>query len=137
MHRAGLADRVVFHGEVDGRAKRDLLRRIDLLSVPTTYREPKGLFVIEALAHGVPVVLPAHGAFPELLEATGGGLLVEPESTAALAAGLLELIRQPERRRELGHLGRQAVERYFHSRGMAERTAAVYERIINPERPDA
>ena len=129
VEKAGLAERVVFHGELDGADKRALLRRIDLLSVPTTYREPKGLFVLEALAHGVPVVQPAHGAFPELIEATGGGLLVEPESVAALTAGLMELIGDPERRRELGRAGRLAVEERFDSRAMAERTAAVYERI--------
>jgi glycosyltransferase involved in cell wall biosynthesis len=47
--------------------------------VPTSYREPKGLYVLEALANGVPVVQPKHGSFPELIEATGGGLLVNPE----------------------------------------------------------
>ncbi len=137
VRRAGLADRAVFHGELNGPAKRALLRRIDLLSVPTTYREPKGLYVLEALAHGVPVVQPAHGAFPEIIEATGGGLLVEPESVDALAAGLLELIGDPERRRELGRRGRAAVERGFDSRHMAERTAAVYKRIIEQGRAAA
>src|SRR5262249_61905624 len=48
------------------------LRSIDVLSVPTTYREPKGLYVLEALANEVPVVQPRHGAFPELIAATGG-----------------------------------------------------------------
>ena len=52
---------------------------IDVLSVPTTYREPKGLYILEAWANGVPVVQPRHGTFPELIEQTGGGLLVEPE----------------------------------------------------------
>jgi glycosyltransferase involved in cell wall biosynthesis len=137
VREAGLAGRAVFHGELDGPAKRALLRRVDLLSVPTTYREPKGLYVLEALAHGVPVVQPAHGAFPELIEATGGGLLVGPESVNALAAGLLELIGDPERRRELGRRGRAAVERAFHSRHMAERTAAVYQRIVKQGRADA
>ena len=137
VRQAGLAERAVFHGELDGEAKRALLRRIDLLSVPTTYREPKGLFVLEALAHGVPVVQPAHGAFPELLEATGGGLLVEPGSAAALAGGLLELVRDPERRRELGRRGRQAVEGGFDSRKMAERTAAVYRRLTRAEEASA
>ena len=134
VHKAGLADRAVFHGELDGAAKRAFLRRLDLFSVPTTYREPKGLSVIEALAHGVPVVQPAHGAFPELLEATGGGLLIEPASTTALATGLLELIRDPERRRQLGRRGRRAVEIDFGSRRMAERTAAVYRRITAEEK---
>ena len=55
------------------------LQGLDVLSVPTTYREPKGLYVLEALANGVPVVQPRHGSFPELIEATGGGLLVNPD----------------------------------------------------------
>ncbi|MFQ5349494.1 MAG: glycosyltransferase family 4 protein [Thermoanaerobaculia bacterium] len=137
VRRAGLGERAIFHGELDGDAKRDLLRRIDLFSVPTTYRESKGLFVLEALAHGVPVVQPAHGAFPELIAATTGGLLVEPDSTEALTTGLLELIRDPERRRRLGRLGRDAVERQFDSRTMAERTAAVYRNIVTSTRTEA
>ena len=48
-----------------------ILKSLDVLSVPTVYQEPKGLYVLEALANGIPVVQPRHGAFPELLEATG------------------------------------------------------------------
>ncbi len=75
---AGLEGRFEYVGEVDRQGKIDFLRGLDVLSVPTVYREPKGLFVLESLANAVPVVLPAHGAFPELIEATGGGVLVEP-----------------------------------------------------------
>ncbi len=129
LRGAGLGGRIAIHGELDAAAKRAMLRRIDLFSVPTTYREPKGLSVLEALAHGVPVVQPRHGAFPELIEATGGGLLVEPGSAAALATALLELVRDPERRRQLGRRGRAAVEGQFDSRRMAERTVAVYRQL--------
>ena len=76
----------------------------------------------------------AHRAFQQA--ETGGGLLVDPDSTTALGTGLLELIRDPERRRELGRQGRQAVERDFGSRNMAQRTAAVYQRITDQERAD-
>ena len=62
-----------------------LLAQLHLLSVPTVYREPKGLYVLESLAAGVPVVQPNHGAFPELLAATGGGRLVPPQQPEALA----------------------------------------------------
>src|SRR4029079_10839328 len=68
------------------------LQSLDVLSVPTEYREPKGLYVLEALANGVPVVQPRHGAFPELIEATGGGLLVDPLDPEALARALEELL---------------------------------------------
>ena len=63
-----------------------------MLSVPTTYREPKGLFVLEALAAGVPVVQPDHGAFPEVLAEVGGGLLHRPEDPQHLAERLHELL---------------------------------------------
>ena len=94
---------------VDVAGKRDFYRSIDILSVPTVYREPKGRYVLEALANGVPVVQPAHGAFPELLRHTGGGLLVPPTSPRHLAEALHQLLTNHERRQQLGETGRQAV----------------------------
>ena len=99
-----------------------------MLSVPTTYREPKGLFVLEALANGVPVVLPRHGSFPELVEATGGGVLVEPGSPDALAEALGRCSSTGARRRELGRRGREAVHRRFGDRQAADGLRAVYAR---------
>ncbi|MBE2225123.1 MAG: glycosyltransferase family 4 protein, partial [Anaerolineae bacterium] len=64
---AGVGDRVEILGTVDRQQKLDFLRSIDLFAVPTIYRDPKGLPVLEALANGVPVVQPNHGAFPELV----------------------------------------------------------------------
>ena len=90
-----------------------LLQGLSVLSVPATYGEPFGLYVVEALACGVPVVQPRHAAFPELLDATGGGLLVEPNDAEALAAGLEALLLDPARATALGQAGRAAVERKF------------------------
>ena len=117
-------------GEVDREGKSRFLRSLDILSVPTTYREPKGLFVLEALAHGVPVVQPWHGAFPEMLEATGGGLLVEPNSAEDLARGLAHLISDPELRTELGRRGREAVQQRFTDTVEAENAIAVYRQVL-------
>ena len=102
----GLADAFEYRGEVSRAQKIRFLNGLHVLSVPTPYREPKGLFVLEALANGVPVVQPKHGAFPELIEATGGGILVEPDSPDALAAGLLQLMNDPESRDKLGRKGK-------------------------------
>jgi len=122
----GLIDACDFLGEVDRRGKLDFLKTLHVLSVPTIYRDPKGRFVLESLASGVPVVQPRHGAFPELIEETEGGLLVEPESPVALADALEILMRDPERRRELGHRGRDAVYNGRGDRAMAESTLDVY-----------
>lgn len=129
VHEWGLDDRVSLLGEVDLAGKRQLLLSSDIVSVPTTYREPKGLFVLEALAHGVPVVQPDHGAFPELVELTGGGVLVEPDSPSALAEGLIGLLDDTERRVELGRRGRQAVQSRFDSGTMAEQTLNIYRAV--------
>ena len=62
------------------REKIEFLKSLDVFCLPTVYREPKGLPVLEAWANGLPVVLPAHGAFPELVASTGGGLLVDEQA---------------------------------------------------------
>ncbi len=125
-----LAEHVDFVGEVDRQGKVDFLSGLDAFSVPTVYKEPKGLFLLEALASGVPVVQPDHGAFPELIAATGGGVLVEPDSPAALAAGIRALIDDPERRRELGERGRAAVVGKFHDEAMADGMLGVYQQAL-------
>jgi len=107
-------------------AKVEFLKSLDVLSVPTAYHEPKGLYVLESLANGVPVVQPRHGAFPELIEATGGGLLVEPDSSADLARALQELQTQPQRRIELGATGQQRVRELFNRTKMAEETLSLF-----------
>ncbi|MFQ5527175.1 MAG: glycosyltransferase family 4 protein [Thermoanaerobaculia bacterium] len=123
---AGLIGRYDFLGEIDRGTKISFLRSIDLFSVPTVYREAKGISILEAMANGVPVVQPAHGSFPEMIAATGGGALVEPLSVDALAAGLAELLDSPKERRRLGEAGRAAVLERFGEKPMAEATAALY-----------
>jgi len=127
IRRWGLADSFAYHGEVDRREKIRFLCSLHVFSVPSTYADPKGLSVLEALANGIPVVQPNHGAFPELIAATGGGLLVEPHASAPLANQLAALLRDEKRRRQLGQTGQAAVHTRFHADAMAAETLAVYE----------
>lgn len=108
------------------------LRSIDVLSVPTTYREPKGLYVLEAWANGVPVVQPRHGSFPELIEATGGGVLVDPDDPAALADGLRRMLEDHDLRDRCGRAGEAAVRDRFTAAHMARNTVDVLGRILQP-----
>ena len=68
LERAKLLDDFQYIECPDHESKVRFLQALDVLSVPTTYHEPKGLYVLEALANGVPVVQPAHGSFPELIK---------------------------------------------------------------------
>ncbi len=115
----------------DHASKVRFLHDLDVLSVPTTYREPKGLYVLEALANGVPVVQPRHGSFPELIEQTGGGLLVTPGDAAELAAAWKRLADDRRAGDEMGRRGREVVQERFHAERMAEETVAVYRRLVS------
>jgi glycosyltransferase involved in cell wall biosynthesis len=130
LDEAGLGESVEHVESPDHAGKVRFLQGLDVLSVPTTYREPKGLYVLEALANGVPVVQPRHGSFPELIEATGGGLLFAPDDTAALAEVLRGLADQPERGREMGRKGQQAVRDRFTAERMTHDTVAVYKHYL-------
>ncbi len=135
LEQAGLGDQFEYVDSPDHASKVRFLQGVDVLSVPTTYREPKGLYVLEALANGVPVVQPRHGSFPELVELTGGGLLVNPDDPYDLARGLRELVSDPARRQELGQRGRVAVHERFHAAAMAAETAKVYEKYVGTAVP--
>jgi glycosyltransferase involved in cell wall biosynthesis len=126
----GLADHFEHLESPDHESKVRFFQGLDVLSVPTVYREPKGLYILEAMANGVPVVQPRHGSFPEWIEATGGGLLVEPENPVDLARGLRDLMFAPETRAELGRQGKEAVHARFHAAAMAEQTIAVYRQFV-------
>ena len=126
----GLTDAFEYRGEVDREQKIEFLNSVHVLSVPTPYREPKGLFVLEALANGTPVVQPRHGAFPELVESTGGGILVDPGSPAALAEGLSRMMRDREAREGMGRKGRATVHRTYSDGRMAGAMLDVYREFV-------
>lgn len=128
--QAGFGARAQFLGEVDRDAKVELLDSLDVFSVPTTYKETKGVSVLEAMARGVPVVQPAHGAFPELLQLSAGGALVQPDDAQALARAMYELLTDPNRRKQLGDAGRQGVRDGFTDEHMARNMLKVYERVL-------
>ena len=108
------------------------MQSIDVLAVSTTYREPKGLYVLEAWANGVPVVLPRHGSFPELVEMANGGLLVDPDDPRALAAGLRQMLEDHDLRDRCGRAGEAVVRDRFTAPAMAGETVAVLERHTRP-----
>ena len=132
LEKAGLSAEFRYHGTLDRPAKIAFLRSLDVLSVPSPYAEPKGLYLLEAMANGVPWVQPRHGAFPEMLEKTGGGVLFEPQDARSLAEQLLVLARDRARATELGQRGAQGVRRHYTSARMAERTLEVFASIAPP-----
>jgi glycosyltransferase involved in cell wall biosynthesis len=126
MSEWGLASEFSYRGVLDREGKIEFLRGLDLLSVPATYNEPKGIFLFEAMACGVPVVQPRRGAFTEVVNRTGGGLLVEPDDPQSLAEGILRLAGDRALADSLGANGYAGVRRHHSVSVMAERALEVY-----------
>ena len=122
----GLAGEFHYAGAPDRAGKIALYKQMDVFSMPATYAEPKGFTLIEAMANGIPIVQPAHGAFTEIVQNTGGGVLVKPEDPDALADGLLTLLTDRARAGELGRAGAEGVRRHYTVEQMAARAEAVY-----------
>ena len=126
-----LEDRIRLLGTLERADKLNFFRQIDVFSVPAPYREPKGISILEALASGVPVVQPDHGAYPEWVGATQGGLLHRPHDSADLAEKLAALLRDADLRRQLGRQGRQGIFEKFSSEQMAASTLDVLRKLSN------
>jgi glycosyltransferase involved in cell wall biosynthesis len=127
LESRGCSDRVKVLPNITRAEKFRFLRSLSVLSVPATYGESFGLYLLEAMACGVPVVQPRHGAFPEILEATGGGVLCDPDDPASLCDALDELLQHESQAQKLATCGRRSVLESF----SAERMAREFEAVCN------
>jgi glycosyltransferase involved in cell wall biosynthesis len=126
-----LADEFQYMGVLDRDGKARFLHSLDVLSVPSGYPEPKGLYLLEAMASGVPVVEPNHGAFPELLRHTAGGLLSRSERPDDVADALFEIWQNPSRAAALGASGASGVRAAYTLQHMADRMLEVYTEVTD------
>ena len=126
----GLAGRMRYHGELTREAKIKFLQGLDVFSVPCTFEEPKGLYVLEAMANGVPVVLPRRGAFPELIENTGGGIIVEADNPGCLAKGIWSVLHDRSLGERLGQAGHENVRREYSIEKSALRATQIFQWVM-------
>src|SRR5436190_2537317 len=126
----GVAADVTFFDEFDPKSRRAFLDTLSVLTVPTPGGVAFGTYVLEAGAAGVPVVEPRVGSYPELIEATGGGVLYEPNTADGLAGALGDLLGDEARRAELGRKGRESVERSFSLATMAQKMTELYRTLV-------
>jgi glycosyltransferase involved in cell wall biosynthesis len=126
----GLLEAVGFHEDFAPDRRRDFLRSLSVLSVPAPDGVAFGTYLLEAMACGVPAVQPRVGSYPEILEATGGGVLCAPRDAGALAEAIGALLDDPGRRAELGRRGREAVAKSFDLATMARAVTEIYQSVV-------
>ena len=122
LAEAGFIGETMFAPNLGRAEKIAFLESLTVFSVPAGYGEAFGLYVIEAMAAGVPVVQPRAASFPEIVKATGGGVLCEPGDAKSLADAIEDLLLNPAKARALGDAGRQSVFERYTLTAMAART---------------
>jgi glycosyltransferase involved in cell wall biosynthesis len=129
--KAGLTGEFTYRGAPERAGKIAFLQSLDVFSMPATYDEPKGLPVIEAMAAGVPVIQPRRGSFVEIVERTGGGILVAPDDADALGAAIQQVSEDPALAERLGGAGRTGVERQYTVKTMGDAALQAFEEAIS------
>lgn len=130
IREAGLQDQVEFHEDFEEEGLREFLEKVSVVSVPVRNGEAFGIYLLECMVSGVPVVQPALGAFPEIVELSGGGSIYGENTPEALSSALEKLLSDPEELERLSRNGRDGVEEHFHIDIQAERMVEVYASAI-------
>lgn len=126
LQDAGLAGEFHYRGVLERAEKIAFLRGLDVMSMPATYDEPKGVSLLEAMACGVPLVQPRRGAFTEIVERTGGGLLVQPDDPRSLADGILKVAKDRALAQDLSANAFRGVREHYTAAHMADRLLESY-----------
>jgi glycosyltransferase involved in cell wall biosynthesis len=129
--RAGLADSVKIYAEFAGLSKREFFSTIDVMCVPVRKYDGYGLYLLEANCAGVPVVQPSTGAFPEIVEKTGGGIIYSPDDTKGLADALENILKDRELLSRLGKQGKENVLKNLSLQKMSEGLSEVYKSVLS------
>ena len=101
---------------------------LTVMSAPAINGEAFGMHILEAMVRGIPVVQPDISAYPEIINASQGGLLYDPGDKDGLSNALRTVVTDPEYARQLGMQGYAYARKNFCIARMAEEMIAFYER---------
>ena len=128
---AGLKNYVEIHPEFEDDGLQDYFKKVSVISVPVLNGEAFGIYLLESMASGIPVIQPAAGAFPEIINTAGGGKLFEPKNSSDLAKSLMELLSDPKEHERLSKAGREGVEKHFHIDNQVKKMIEIYKAVSN------
>ena len=128
--KAGLVDSVFWVDEFEGNDRDKFFDSVRLISVPVLHGEAFGLYMLEAMASGIPMVQPDLGAFKEVIETSGGGVIYPENKPEQLAEALALLIFDDQKLQELSEAGIAGVHAHFDIHAQAKKMVAVYENAI-------
>lgn len=131
----GIDSRAVYLGKVPAQEKANALAACDVFAMPSM-SEILPTVYLEAWSYGKPVVGGRAHGLPELVEGNGGGVAVRPDGTA-LAAAVVGLLTDSDRRRRLGDAGRDLVTQRYSVPAITGQLLALYQSVCRPDRSSA
>ncbi len=129
IRRSGFDSSVEFHKEFEGPGRKDFFAKTSLISVPVRNGEAFGIYIAEALASGIPVLQPALGAFPEILEMAGGGIIYGQNRPELLSSALKSLLDDRAALEKLSSEAREGAEKHLNIHKLANNLVEVYENV--------
>lgn len=126
LREQGFKSSVRIYPEFQGDNKLVFFNNVDVISVPVRKPDGYGLYILEANGAGIPVVQPATGAFPEIIDTTGGGITYFPDNSEELAMALTNLLTNKDLKKQLGDQGKKGVLEKLSLNKMSERLSEVY-----------
>ena len=127
----GLEEEVSWHPNLDRNQKIEFLSSLTLFSVPARYSEAFGLYLLEAMTSGVPVVQPRHAAFTELIEQSGAGILYDPGKPEGLAEAIEELLVDRGKLNLVANTAWEVVTRDYSVQAMTKRMLKSFEQTLS------
>lgn len=115
--------------DFEGDARHNFFRKVSMVSVPVRGGEAFGMYMLESMASGVPVVQPALGAFPEIIETSGGGVVYEPNSPEKLSNAWEGLLTHPEKLQQLSEDGFRGTKEIYNIHTHAQEIIGLYESL--------
>jgi glycosyltransferase involved in cell wall biosynthesis len=131
----GLSESFEILPEFEDEAVHDFFKKVSLISVPVRIGEAFGIYLLESMASGVPVVQPALGAFPEIIKLSGGGVTYMPNSPEKLAETWAGLLSNPDKLEQLSRSGYEGTRANFDIHAKAKETIDLYENLTIRLRP--
>ncbi|MCB8999674.1 MAG: glycosyltransferase [Bacteroidales bacterium] len=127
----GLEKYLEFHEDFEEEGLREFFKKVSVISVPVRKGEAFGIYLLESMASGIPVVQPALGAFPEIVNSSGGGKIYEPNEPSVLSQSLAELLSDSESLDRLALQARKGLEEHFHLNGQVKKMIKIYQSVLN------
>ena len=125
-----------FHENFEKEGLKQFFRKVSVISVPVLKGEAFGIYLLEAMASGIPVIQPALGAFPEIVNTSGGGETYFPNEPEQLETELKAMFSNPEEMDRISREGRKGIESKFHVKGQVKKMLAVYQKAIDKNKKE-